>query len=80
MMEMERRRTHVERCAASEKPGLLHCNNGQLEHHSCEPVATELLGDTAHDHLVEDRANQECDQHGNRLREIGARWEVDMAE
>lgn len=29
---------------------------------------------------MENRADQECDKHGDRLGEVGARREVDMAE
>lgn len=71
---------YVKDCPTPEQVGLLGRHDGQLQHHANETVSTQLLGDAAHDQLVEDSAHQEGDKHGNGFREVGAGWEVDMAE
>lgn len=59
--------------------GLLDRNDGQLEHHGEEAVATKLFSNTAHDQFVSDGADEEGDEHGDWFGEVGERGEVDMA-
>lgn len=72
--------THVHSRPSPKEPGLLDRHNRQLQHHTDKPVATEFLGDTAHDQLVEDGANEKGDEHGDGLGEGGSGGEVDVAE
>lgn len=72
--------TYVKSGLSPKKPRFLHSNNRQLQHHSSEPVATQLFSNAAHDQLVRDRADQECNEHGHGLREVCAGWEVDVSE
>lgn len=51
--------------------GLLNCDDWKLEHHGKEPVPAQLLGDAAHYEFVEDGADEEGDEHGDGLREMG---------
>ena len=72
--------TYVEGSLAPEESGLLDRNDGQLQHHRHESVTAELLSNTTHNQLVEYRADKKGDKHSNRLREVGAGGEVDVAE
>jgi hypothetical protein len=51
--------------------GLLNCDDWKLEHHGKETVPAQFLGDAAHYEFVEDGADEEGDEHGDGLREMG---------
>jgi hypothetical protein len=49
--------TYVKDRPTPEPAGLLGRHDGQLQHHANETVSTQLLGDAAHDQLMEDSAH-----------------------
>lgn len=74
------KRSYIEGCSPTEEARLLNRNNRKLKHHSQESVSSKFLGNATHNQLVEDRADQKCDEHGHRLGEVTPRGPVYVTE
>lgn len=60
----------VEDPSAADQLAALQGDNGQLQHHGDEAIAAQFLGDAAHDELVAEGTDQECNGHGHRSGDI----------
>lgn len=69
---------YVEEGPASDGLAPLDRNEGNLEHHGKSSVATQLLGNAAHDKLVSSGADEEGNDCSGGAREPGAGGGVDV--